>query len=63
MLAAGPLEFLAKALCKVFVTVNHGCEALAIDCDSVVKVHVVLLYETAFLIEMMNAAASITMAA
>ena len=63
MLAAGPLEFLAKALCKVFVTANLGCEALAIDCDSVVKVHVVLLYETAFLIEMMNAAASTTMAA
>ena len=63
MLAAGPLEFLAKAFCKVVITINHGCEALAIDRDSVVKVHVVLLYETAFLIEMMNAAASTTMAA
>ena len=43
MLAAGPLEFLAKALCKVFVTANLGCEALAIDRDSVVEIHDVLL--------------------
>jgi hypothetical protein len=43
MLAAGPLEFLAKALCKVLITVNHGCEALAVDCDSVVEIHDVLL--------------------
>ena len=42
MLATGPLELLAKALCKVFVTVNLGCEALAIDRDSIVEIHDVL---------------------
>jgi hypothetical protein len=36
MLATGPLELLAKAICKVLITVNLGCEALAIDRDGVV---------------------------